>query len=165
MKIKKFGHLAFNCKDQKKSVAFYRDILGCEEKFSLTYGDMAKAIKDGAEARGVKIPEFVLKSFLKDKDRTWITYVEIADGEFIELFDQKGAWIKRLTKHYHLNYQHFSIIVEDIYAVKEELVAKGVKIDTDISLGLDNTYQMWIHDPDGNKIEMMQYTENSMQTR
>lgn len=163
MKIKKFGHLAFNCKDQKKSVAFYRDILGCSEKFSLTYGDMAESVREGAKARGIKIPEFIIKMLAKDKDRVWITYLELADGEYIELFDQKGARKKRVPNHTHLNYQHFSLIVEDIHALKEELIAKGVAIDTDISLGIDNTYQMWIHDPDGNKIEFMQYTDSSMQ--
>ena len=28
---------------------------------------------------------------------------------------------------------------------------------------MDNTWQMWSHDPDGNKIEFMQYTEKSFQ--
>ena len=53
--------------------------------------------------------------------------------------------------------------MDDIYKTKEELVSKGVKIDTDISFGPDYTYQMWIHDPDGNKFEIMQYTERSFQ--
>ena len=39
MQIKELGHLAFKCRDLKKSVAFYRDVLGFTPKFSLYYGD------------------------------------------------------------------------------------------------------------------------------
>jgi hypothetical protein len=39
----------------------------------------------------------------------------------------------------------------------------GIKLDKDIDLGPDGTYQLWIVDPDGNRIELMQYTEKSKQ--
>lgn len=29
--------------------------------------------------------------------------------------------------------------------------------------GQSETWQMWIHDPDGNKFEIMQYTDKSLQ--
>lgn len=159
MRIKEFGHLAFNCRNQQKSVAFYRDILGCSEKFSLTYSDMIVSVKNS----GYKVPKFFIDILEKRKDKVWLTYMEFPDGVFVELFDQLGAFLSHKAQPLHYNYQHFALIVDDIYKTKEELVSKGVKIDTDISFGPDYTYQMWIHDPDGNKFEIMQYTERSFQ--
>ena len=43
--------------------------------------------------------------------------------------------------------------------------AAGIEPDTDISKGPSGTYQQWYHDPDGNKFEVMQYTEDSWQLR
>lgn len=159
MKIKEFGHIAFNCKNQQKSVAFYRDILGCKEKFSLTYSDMIVSVKNS----GYKVPKSFIKMLEKRKDKVWLTYIEIGEGTFLELFDQLGAFLFHKAKPINFNYQHFALIVDDIYAVREELISKGVTIDTDISFGPDNTYQLWIHDPDGNKFEIMQYTDKSFQ--
>ena len=159
MKINQFGHLAFNCKNQQKSVAFYRDILGFEEKFSFMYSDFIEIVKNS----GYKVPSLFLKMLEKRKDRTWLTYLEAADGIYIELFDQMGAFLMHKAKAIHFNYQHFAIIVDDIEQTKADLIAGNVGIDTDISFGPDFTYQMWIHDPDGNKIEIMQYTDESFQ--
>lgn len=159
MEIKQFGHLAFNCKNQQKSVAFYRDVLGCQEKFSFHYDTFI----DIAKNSGYKVPNFAFKMLEKKKGKVWLTYLEFGDGVFIELFDQVGALIANRPAFFHNNYQHFAIIVDDIKKTKAELVSKGVQIDVDINLGADQTYQMWIHDPDGNKIEIMQYTENSYQ--
>ncbi|MCQ2515213.1 MAG: VOC family protein [Ruminococcus sp.] len=159
MAIAQFGHVAFNCKNLEKSVAFYRDILGCKEKFSFLYEDFFGIIKSS----GYPVPDFVFKLLEKKKNKPWLTYLEIKDGIYIELFDQLAAFICHKAKNIHLNYQHFAIIVDDIEATKADLIAKGVKIDTDISFGPDFTYQMWIHDPDGNKIEIMQYTDKSFQ--
>ena len=36
-------------------------------------------------------------------------------------------------------------------------------IDTPITKGPSETYQMWLHDPDGNKFEIMQFTDKSIQ--
>lgn len=159
MEIKEFGHLAFNCRNQQRSVAFYRDILGCKEKFSLTYADMIVSVRNS----GYKVPKFFYTFLEKRKDKVWLTYMETQDGVFLELFDQFGAVFSHRPQAFHTNFQHFALIVEDIHKTREELIAKGVKIDTDLSFGPDNTYQLWIHDPDGNKFEIMQYTDKSFQ--
>jgi hypothetical protein len=46
---------------------------------------------------------------------------------------------------------------------REELVKNGVEIDIEPNKGQSETWQMWIHDPDGNKFEIMQYTPLSLQ--
>jgi hypothetical protein len=53
--------------------------------------------------------------------------------------------------------------VDDIHKAREELLAKSVNVTSEVSLGLDKTYQCWVTDPVGNPIEFMQYTEDSYQ--
>jgi len=45
----------------------------------------------------------------------------------------------------------------------EQLVAAGVVPDTEISKGPSETYQFWVSDPDGNKFEVIQFTDKSYQ--
>jgi catechol 2,3-dioxygenase-like lactoylglutathione lyase family enzyme len=42
------------------------------------------------------------------------------------------------------------------------LKSKGVEV-TPITLGMDNSRQAWIKDPDGNDIELMEYGAASLQ--
>ena len=53
--------------------------------------------------------------------------------------------------------------MDDIHKTRDELVSKGVEIDVEPNIGPSKTWQMWIHDPEGNKFEIMQYTEGSLQ--
>ena len=145
MKVKELGHLAFKCKDLERSEAFYRDVLGFKRKFSLKYSDRADCAPP---------PE---------KDREWIVYMQISDRLFIELFDPENAKEYSLPDWDKFNYQHLALIVEDIFEAEKELKEKGAPIDSSPELGIDNTWQMWSHDPDGNKIEFMQYTDKSYQ--
>ena len=143
MVIKELGHLAFKCSNLEESLHFYRDILGFQEKFCLYYTDIGQSIP-GEEER-------------------WIVYVQVTERLFIELFDGRGAAEHCIPNGNTFNYQHLSLIVEDIHAACSELKAKGAHVDEEPSLGIDNTWQMWSHDPDGNKIEFMQYTPQSFQ--
>ena len=43
-----------------------------------------------------------------------------------------------------------------------EIRAKGIAV-TDPFLAMDESWQAWITDPDGNRIEIHQYTEKSWQ--
>ena len=59
----------------------------------------------------------------------------------------------------------YSLEVTDIRAFREKVIANGGEefLDTDISVGLDLALQMWMHNPDGNKFEITEYTMDSMQ--
>lgn len=158
MKIKELGHLAFKCRDLKASVAFYRDVLGFTQKFALYFGDIVEGLRQDVGK------EEEIERFMPLYNDPWIVYMQISDRVFIELFDPQGAEKVCVPDNEHcLNYQHLALIVEDIHEARNELAAKGAPIDIEPSMGMDGTWQMWSHDPDGNKIEFMQYTENSMQ--
>ena len=44
-------------------------------------------------------------------------------------------------------------------------VANGITPDTKISPGADGAYQFWLTDPDGNRLELMEYTEDALQIK
>lgn len=57
---------------------------------------------------------------------------------------------------------HFAIEVEDVEAVRNTLVGKGVDV-TEKRLGGDNTWMVTCHDPNGIFLEFHEYTVESMQ--
>ena len=57
---------------------------------------------------------------------------------------------------------HFAIEVENVEAVRDTLVGKGVEV-TEKRLGGDNTWMVTCHDPNGIFIEFHEYTAESMQ--
>ena len=159
------SHLGFNCKDIDKSVAFYRDILGFAEKFTLTYNDMADQMTQEALAAGKK-PRFLIKAMRRMGQKTWLTYMSWSENSFIELFSIPAARRKRVPDPKNdLNYTHFSLEVSDLKLFREQALSRGGApyIDTEIQMGVDNTWQMWLHDPDGNPFEVMEYTPQSYQ--
>ena len=164
MKIKAISHLGFNCKDLEKSITFYRDIMGCTEKFTLTYGDIVADVERECAAKGQKEPLY-LKALRRFADKKWSVYMQWNDESFIELFYAMGANKRRIPGQKDLNYTHYSLEVEDIQAFRQEIIARGGAqyLDTEITRGLEYTWQFWMHDPDGNKFEIMEYTPESYQ--
>lgn len=165
VRCKAVSHIGVNVHDIKRSLKFYCDILGCREKFTLTYGDMADDIEKENKALGKKVPLYV-SVFRKQADRKWSVYVQLPGCEsFIELFDQMGVKKRRAATHMDMGYTHFSLEVNDIQAFRQNIIDRSGReyLDTDIKRGLDNTLQMWMHDPDGNRFEVMEYTSESYQ--
>ena len=161
MIIQANSHLGFVCHDLDRSVQFYEEILGCKEKFSLYYGDM---IPPTAEERA-QIPPEVMARLEQLKDVRWIVYLEWMDGCFIELFHEVDAHIDNPYNPANYGYTHFSFVVDDIQAFYQELIEKGEEdiIDVKPQFNCDHTWAMWFRDPDGNRIEVHQYTERSFE--
>jgi catechol 2,3-dioxygenase-like lactoylglutathione lyase family enzyme len=96
-----------------------------------------------------------------DDGSPWLVYLQVNDNQFIELFPSSDPVDQPQSR----SYQHLCIEVENIEDVAKRLVEKGIKLDEPVSLGLDNNYQCWLHDPDGNPIELMEYGRDAMQKR
>lgn len=159
MKVAKIGHLGFICHDLERSIDFYQNKLGFKHKFTLTYGDWLDHMKKGDPNLD---PAFAASLEAK-REKPWIVYFEFGDEQFFELFDKGGASVPSLPGGDKLNYSHVALVVEDIHAVCAELKEKGVPLDSDPKMGLEHTWQMWATDPDGNRVEFMQYTDASWQ--
>ncbi len=163
MNIRELGHVAFRCRDLERSVNFYCGILGFRKKCVLTYGDLAEGIRKKAGDNGYEPSAERLKSLEEKKDRIWFLFVEVAPRQFLELFDAGDADEACIPDERKLNYQHLALIVDDIRATEKEMQSRGVALDHEVGYNLDGNYSMWIHDPDGNQIEFIQYTEKALQ--
>jgi lactoylglutathione lyase/glyoxylase I family protein len=123
----RIAHVCLTVKDLERSVAFY-ERLGLSVRFRFTR-----------------------------KGENFGAYVQIAEGNFVELFEDKAAESIRPN-----DTRHFCLETQDIDAVTTQLAQRGVAF-TPKKLGCDNTWQIWLEDPDGNRFEVHQYTPQSTQ--
>lgn len=126
--IKALAHICILSSDLNRSLDFYCGALGLKRHFDF--------FKDG------KLFGF---------------YLQIAPGQFIEIF-QAGSAAEIRSQRIH----HFCLEVDDIDAVRETLIQHGVAV-TPKKMGCDQTWQCWCKDPDGVDFEFQQYTANSSQ--
>ena len=93
-------------------------------------------------------------------------YFGCGNKTFLEFFEQHlaqeewGGMLDALTAG--TRYGHFCLEVTGLTEFVEELRRKEVEV-TEITVGMDNSHQAWITDPDGNRIELMEYTSASLQ--
>lgn len=140
MIIKQLAHLCFYTNQLDTMVAFYRDVLGFPVRFTMRNDD-------GFE---------------------FGYYFATGQTTFIEIFDQNGA-VKQWggdtaprKPNENVRYGHFCLEVLGLEEAVAELKRKGVDV-IPIKVGMDHSKQAWIKDPDGNSIELMEYTPKSMQ--
>ncbi len=106
-----------------------------------------------------------LKEAFNTKDEQGVIrmqYISIPGTmQFIELFPQKPD-TKPSEGTY---YSHLCLEVDDAVKTCAELEAKGVEMFIPIKQGGDGNWQFWTRDPDGNRIEFMQISSDSMQVK
>lgn len=139
--IKQLAHLCFMSDQLPAMTTFYRDGLGLPVKFSLKHDD----------------------------GTVFGHYFEAGQRTFIEVFDRAGAvkqWggeDARLQSHVGTHYNHFCFEVAGLEAFCEKIQSRGIVLDRPVKVGMDHSKQAWIKDPDGNVIELMEYTPQSLQ--
>ena len=84
-------------------------------------------------------------------------YLLLGRRTFIELFQGTHADASDAP-----SYKHICLEVDDIQATVKTLRKNAVQV-TDPILGKDQSFQAWMTDPDGNRIELHQYTATSWQ--
>lgn len=100
------------------------------------------------------------KRFRFDKEGTIIGfYLGLGGRTFIEVFADEGAG-NAVGKRPLID--HLCLEVDNIDATIDRVRAQGHGI-TDKKFGCDNTWQAWLSDPSGVRIELFEYTENSSQ--
>ncbi len=138
--IKQLAHLNFFSNQAPALLDFYVNKLGLAVKFTLDHDD--------GTAFG------------------W--YIDCGTQTFIEIFDQQGAvkqWGGQVAELKRGSlYRHLCFEVQDIEGYVQSLTAKGVSV-TPIRVGMDHSKQAWVKDPDGNDIELMEYTTESLQVQ
>ena len=155
MNVESIMHVAFNTDQMDELITFYTKKMGFRLKTVVRYGIYLD--RDDRPAFQAIAKE--------DPDRIFNAYIEVCDRQFLELFPKTPGQGEHIGFNTNLGYSHFALVVDDIHETRKELEERGVVFDTNISKGPSETYQMWLHDPDGNKFEIMQFTENSIQLK
>ena len=136
--IRQLAHLNFVTNDLPGIIDFYVNKLGMRVKFTLNN-------KEG---------------------QPFGYYFECGNTTFLEFFDQAmaaevwGGNVEELSLG--TRYKHFCLEVTGLDKFCQDLKSKGVDV-SGISMGMDNARQAWIADPDGNQIELMEYSHSSLQ--
>jgi lactoylglutathione lyase len=94
-----------------------------------------------------------------DDGTLMLVYLHVAGDRFIEVFPA-GPAPEAQGKS---SFLHLCLLTDDLHGLLDQLRAAGVAIDRELKLGLDRNWQAWIHDPDGNAIELMQLSDDSPQ--
>ena len=138
--IRQLAHLNFDTNDLSRIIDFYVNKLGLQVKFTLN----------------------------NQQGQPFGYYFGWGNTTFLEFFDQAmaaevwGGNMGELTTG--TRYKHFCLEVTGLDEYCGMLKSKGVVVSP-ISMGMDNSRQAWIADPDGNAIELMQYEASSLQLR
>jgi len=84
-------------------------------------------------------------------------YLKLAESSFIEIFEEPT-----LEAPVNTGLVHFCLESDDLDKLMSDLGSRGIAF-SDKKLGCDNTWQIWLKDPDGNAFEVHEYTPKSMQ--
>ena len=134
--IKGIAHTAYTVSDMEAALKFYHDAFGFERAFD--------------------IPD--------SEGRPWIIYIHAGRDQFLELF--YGGVNRHEYRDDNVGYGHLCLETEDIHALAAHIEQAGYRLDSDPRfLESDGNWQAWVRDPDGNRIELMQMGEASLQNR
>lgn len=143
--IKQLAHLCLKTSQLERMTAFYRDGLGATVKF--------RYLNRAGEAIGC--------------------YFAFGTNTFVEIFDHADAHrrsgsaktlepLEEPRDPWLIRYNHFCLEVDDMDETVRTLESRGVVV-TGRKTGNDRSRQAWIKDPDGNLIELQEYTRESRQ--
>lgn len=161
--LKGITHCTFQCNHYEKMVEFYRDILGLKQIFTTPLQESRR------KSLQKLYPDFDLEI-----GEEWMTYLEIAPHNFIELFriPYQGSNDTRAT-----GFHHVCLMVEDIVEAARHLEKQGIQLwqgpswkgkpfegaypENPVEAGMVNPIgilSFHVNDPEGNQLEFMQYT-------
>ena len=128
------GHVALMTRDLDASLDFYRK-LGFPEMLRL----------------------------LNSEGKPWIVYLKINDSLYLELFP--GGPEERVPENGHTGLAHLCLTSPDLDATEKGLAEAGIALSQPRKdgRGVDGNRGMWIEDPDGNRIEIMEMAPDCIQ--
>lgn len=127
------GHVALKVRDLDASVAFYTRL---------------------------GFPEFL--RLLEADGSPWIVYMRFEDNLYLELFP---GGHDRVPGPEGTGVNHLSLTVDDLDKTAAFLEKAGIPLSQPRrnTRGVDNNRGMWIEDPDGNRIEIMEMAPDCIQ--
>ena len=70
------------------------------------------------------------KGALERPEDYCIVYVEIAPGQFVELYPKGERQKEHAAFNENLGYSHFAVLVDDIFKARDDLASQGIEILT-----------------------------------
>ncbi len=119
-----------------------------------TVSDLDKAEKFYAGGLGLK-PAF---DYVDEHGKRYGLYLYLGGRNFIELFTGELG-----DPAQGQSFRHICLEVDDIQTTVKDLRDRGIEV-SEPKLGKDHSWQAWITDPDGNRIELHDYNPDSKQT-
>lgn len=143
--IKQLAHLCLKTSRLEAMTAFYRDQLGATVRF--------RYLNKAGEPIGC--------------------YFALGENTFIEVFDHADAHrrsnspkplepLEEPRDPWLARYNHFCLQIEELDAYVALLESRGMTV-TGRKTGNDRSRQAWVKDPDGNLIELQEYSPQSRQ--
>ena len=112
-----------------------------------------------------------LFNFCRDDGTPWMYYLRIAPYQYLELIP-----VAQIGKRPDVSFHHIGLIVPDIREAATEALDKGMTLYigpaefgrritsvNEITCGADGNYSFYLEDPDGNAVEIMQFSDNCKQ--
>ena len=100
----------------------------------------------------------IAKVFDFQRGEDWIGfYLDLGARTFIEVFRKAESSFAETNQ-----INHICLETEDLDGLIAHVRGQGVEI-SDKKLGVDGTWQAWTNDPNGVKLEIFQYTDDSLQ--
>ena len=143
--IKQLAHLCFKTSQLEAMTTFYRDALGASVKFR--YRNKA------GQPIGCYFA-FGEKTFVEVFDHADAHRRSHSPKPLEPLEEPRDPWLMR--------FNHFCLQIENLDDYVTLLESRGVTV-TGRKTGNDHSRQAWIKDPDGNLIELQEYTPLSRQ--
>lgn len=143
--IKQLAHLCLKTSQLDRMTAFYCDGLGATVRFR----------------------------YLNPAGQVIGCYFDLGGGTFVEVFDHADAHRRSKSEKplepledprdpWLSRYNHFCLQIENLDAYVALLESRGIAV-TGRKTGNDRSRQAWVKDPDGNLIELQEYTTESRQ--
>lgn len=143
--IKQLAHLCLKTSQLDQMTSFYRDGLGATVKFR----------------------------YLNPKGEPIGCYFAFGENTFVEVFDHADAHrrsksakplepLEEPRDPWLMRYNHFCLQIEGLDAFVKLIESRGITV-TGRKIGNDRSHQAWVKDPDGNLIELQEYTAGSRQ--
>ena len=128
----RFGHVAIRVKDVDKMLDFYCRGLGLQEAFRIN----------------------------NDDGSLRIVYVHISENQYLELC-LGGEKSLKFDDQKNLGVRHVSFTVDNLVKYKNGSEERGVVFDSEILKLRDNNLTIFLFDPEGNKLEIVQTQSDS----
>ena len=104
---------------------FYENKLGLKAKIIMRYGAYL-----GQKSRGAWA-----KKAITDPDGIAYIFIELAPGQYLELFNKADNQLEHEKPDVRLGYSHFALMVDDIFEARKELIEAGIEIDIEPNKG------------------------------